>query len=302
MNIVDAHHHVWLQSRLPWLQGPAVPRIFGPYEPLRRDYQVDDYLADVAGTGVTQSVFVQANVDAGAEEEEARWVAATAGRPGPVGAIVAFADVAAANLAQRLDRLLEIDGVRGIRQQLHWHEEPAYRFASRPDAMLDAAWLRGFEQVARRGLVFELQVFPHQYAYALQLVDRFPQARFVLLHAGMLADRSPQGIASWRAGLRAFALRPQVDVKLSGLGTFVRRCDEASWRPVIEATVDIFTPARCMFGSNFPVEKLWTRYGDLLDVFRRCIAGYSQGEQAQILGAAASRVYGLPPASPSSTH
>lgn len=302
MNIVDAHHHLWLQSRLPWLQGPPVPRIFGPYEPLRRDYLVGDYLADAQTCGVRRSVFVQANAAPGAGADEAAWVAATALRTGPVGAIVAFADLAAPDAPARLDALAAIPGVRGIRQQLHWHENPAYRYAARPDAMLDPAWQRGLAHLDRHGLLFELQVFPGQFADALALVDRFPQIRFVLLHAGMPVDRSPEGWAFWRAGMERFAQRPHVDVKLSGLGTFARACELAAWEPVIAATVDAFGPERCMFGSNFPIEKLWTSYADLLAVFRRAIRRYTPGEQDWILGRTATRAYALaaPPLSPTS--
>ena len=57
--IVDGHHHIWRQADLPWLQGPIVPRIFGPYEPIRRDYPIEEYLADLAGSGVEKSVYVQ---------------------------------------------------------------------------------------------------------------------------------------------------------------------------------------------------------------------------------------------------
>jgi predicted TIM-barrel fold metal-dependent hydrolase len=53
---VDAHHHIWRQADLPWLMGPMQPRIFGPYEPIRRDYPIEEYLADLVGSGVTKSV------------------------------------------------------------------------------------------------------------------------------------------------------------------------------------------------------------------------------------------------------
>ena len=59
--IVDAHHHIWRRADLPWLDGPMQPRIFGPYEPIRRDYPISEYLADIAGCDVTKSVYVQAN-------------------------------------------------------------------------------------------------------------------------------------------------------------------------------------------------------------------------------------------------
>lgn len=292
MNIVDAHHHIWRQATLPWLQGPEVPRIFGPYAPLRRDYLAADYLADLAGTGVTASVFVQANVAPTDALDEARWVAETAGGA-PVGAIVAGADLASASIAQDLDVLVRVPGVRGVRQQLHWHANLAYRYASTPDSMLQPDFLRGFTALAERGLLFELQVFASQYAHALELVDRFPEVNFVLLHAGMPEDRSAQGDAEWRAGLTRFAQRPNVVTKLSGLGTFVRRCDVDTWAPVVRATVDIFGPGRCLWGSNFPVESLWTSYAELLAVFQRCIEPYDAAERQQILAGTARRVYAL---------
>ena len=55
-DIVDAHHHIWRQADLAWLSGPMQPRIFGPYEPIRRDYPIREYLDDLAGSGVTRSV------------------------------------------------------------------------------------------------------------------------------------------------------------------------------------------------------------------------------------------------------
>ena len=59
--IVDSHHHVWRVEDNPWLQGPMVPRIFGPYEPIRRDYLADEFIADATGAGVSRSVYVQTN-------------------------------------------------------------------------------------------------------------------------------------------------------------------------------------------------------------------------------------------------
>ena len=82
MPIIDAHHHLWRQQDLPWLQGPMVPRIFGPYEAIRRDYPVEEFLADQAGSGITRSVYVQTNWPAGQFAQEAAWVQGEAQRTG----------------------------------------------------------------------------------------------------------------------------------------------------------------------------------------------------------------------------
>ena len=92
----------------------------------------------------------------------------------------------------------------------------------------------------------------------------YADVTFILLHAGMLEDRTEAGWALWRAGMKQLAACPNVMVKLSGLGTFDRACSAERWRPVIEETIDLFGPGRCMFGSNFPIEKLWTDYASLV--------------------------------------
>ncbi|MBU6269730.1 MAG: amidohydrolase family protein [Betaproteobacteria bacterium] len=293
--MIDAHHHVWRLSHTPWLQGPEVPRIFGAYQPLRRDYLIEDFLADARPSGVVQSVFVQVNVAPGAEVDEVAWVASLAARTGWPQAITGYADLMADDIDAVLEREIAASGgrLRAVRQQLHWHANPAWRFAARPDLADDPAWRRGLRAVGRRGLAFELQVFSSQMPVALRLVRDFPEVSFVLIHAGMLEDRSEAGWAQWLAGLRALAACPNVVTKLSGLGTFLRACDEAAWRPVIERTLEVFGPQRCLFGSNFPIESLWTDYATLVATFRRCIAGLSAQEQDEVLRLAAARVYRL---------
>jgi predicted TIM-barrel fold metal-dependent hydrolase len=93
--------------------------------------------------------------------------------------------------------------------------------------------------------------------------------------------------------MRGLAACPNVFVKLSGLGTFVRRCAVDLWRPVIEETLELFGARRAMFGSNFPVEKLWARYADVVAVTREALGGLGEAERAAVLFETAARVYRL---------
>ena len=68
--VVDGHHHIWRQADLPWLMGPMLPRIFGPYQPIRRDYPIEEFRADLDGLGVVKSVYVQTNWSPEAYEDE----------------------------------------------------------------------------------------------------------------------------------------------------------------------------------------------------------------------------------------
>jgi predicted TIM-barrel fold metal-dependent hydrolase len=293
MRIVDAHHHVWRQQDLPWLQGPSLPRIFGDYDPIKRDYPIEEYLDDIRTSGVAKSVYVQANWSPDRVEAEAAWVQSTADRTGWPHAIVAYADMTVPDVRPALDALAKYPLLRGIRQQFHWHENPQYRFAATPDLCRDPTVQANVARLADYGLAFDLQVFAPQMPGAAALADASPSVTFVLQHSGMIEDLSDDGRAEWKAAMRDLAKRPNVTAKLSAFGTFIHRNDPAHIERILHDTVEIFGPARCLWGSNFPIEKLWTTYPELLSAFRRAAADLSTNAQADIFERTAIRVYRL---------
>jgi predicted TIM-barrel fold metal-dependent hydrolase len=116
---------------------------------------------------------------------------------------------------------------------------------------------------------------------------------FILQHAGMLEDVSPQGRAAWRAGMQKLAARPNVISKLSGLGTFIHRNDPEHIAEIMSDTVALFGAERCLFGSNFPIEKLWTSYRALVDAHRTTAGPLRPEQREAIFGGTAMRVYRL---------
>lgn len=290
---VDAHHHIWRQADLPWLLGPMLPRIFGPYDPIRRDYPVDEYLADIEGTGVEKSVYVQANWAPAQAEDEVAWVQRTAEESGWPHGIVGYADLLAEDARPALDRLTRYPLLRGIRMQLHWHENMQYRFARQADLAGDPLFRRNLTALAERGLSFDLQVFAGQMQGAAQLARDFPRTTFILQHAGMLEDLSEAGRAEWRMAMRTLAAEPNAVSKLSGLGTFIHRNDAAHVAWIVRETVAIFGTERCLYGSNFPIEKLWCDYSELIGAYRDALAPYTEPEQREMLHDNAVRIYRL---------
>jgi predicted TIM-barrel fold metal-dependent hydrolase len=293
MRIVDSHFHVWRQADLPWLMGPMQPRIFGPYEAIRRDYPMAEYLADRAGTGVEKSVYVQANWPAGQSFEEAAWIEDLARETGWPHATVAHADMTTEDARPALDRLARLPRVRGIRQQFHWHESPLYRFVSRPDLCGEATVRRNVARLADYAFTFDLQVFAGQMAMAASLAAACPRVSFVLQHAGMLEDLSASGRDAWREGMAALAACPNVVVKLSGFGTFIHRNDPAHVAWVTGETLALFGARRCLWGSNFPIEKLWTGYAPLLEAHLGAAAGLDDAARRAVFFDNACRVYRL---------
>lgn len=291
--IIDSHHHIWRKADLAWLQGPMLPRIFGPYEPLRRDYPIEEFKADLAGSGVVASVYVQANWPKERAVDETAWVQAVGDATGWPQAIVGYADMLSDDAPATIEQLVKFPNFRGVRMQIHWHENELYRFAPKPDVAADPVFRRNLRALAHHGLTFDLQVFESQMAGAAEMAAANRDVTFVLQHAGMLEDRSPAGIAAWREGMKRLADQPNIVAKLSALGTFLRRNDPAHIAFVTAETVALFGPKRCMFGSNFPIEKLWTTYPELISANRAAIAGLPEADQRLVLHGTAARVYRL---------
>ena len=291
--MIDAHHHIWLQKDLPWLLGPEQPRIFGAYAAIKRDYLIEEYLEDLRGTGIEKSVYVQANWAPNWFEDEVAWVQDTADAHGWPHGMVGYADFTQEDVSPQLDRLRRYPLMRGIRQQLHWHKVADYRFAARPDLAADPLVRRNIARLADYGWSFDLQVFTSQMEDAAGLAEACPDVTFILQHAGMLEDTSPSGWKAWRAGMRRLADCPNVVSKLSGLGTFSHRNDPEFIAKVIKSTVKIFGAKRCLFGSNFPIEKIWTGYAELFAAYRSATRNLDPDDQQAIFQDTAARVYRL---------
>lgn len=289
--MIDAHHHIWRQTDLPWLNGPEQPRIFGPYKPIMRDYLIDEFRNDLDGTGITKSVYVQANWPVERADQEAAWVQSVADETGWPHAIVGYADFTVEDVRPQLDRLAVNPLMRGIRQQLHWHENPLYRFAPHGGLPADPTVRRNVGHLADYGWVFELQVFEQQMADAAGLAAANPNVHFVLQHAGMLADTTPEARRNWERGMKRLAAEPSVFCKLSAFGTFVHKNDPTFIADMVHASVAIFGAERCLFGSNFPIEKLWTSYRALWEAFQAATASLSAAARQSIFNNTAARLY-----------
>jgi predicted TIM-barrel fold metal-dependent hydrolase len=291
---VDAHHHIWRQADLEWLQGPMVPRIFGPYESIRRDYPIAEYLADLTPLGCTRSVYVQTNWPVDRSVEEVRWIQSVADETGWPHAIVGSADMMEDGCAAIFEEQARISPLmRGTRLQLHWHQNPAFRFAPTPDRMNDPVFRRNLARLEDYGWHFELQVFSGQMHDAATLAADFPRIRFVLIHAGMLESDLPEDRAAWLEGMNALAAQPNVLVKLSGQGTFSHRVDPVFIAGVVDDVVMLFGSERCMFGSNFPIEKIWTDFPTLWQAYEQALARHPEKVRNDITRDTALRVYRL---------
>lgn len=289
--IVDCHHHLWdLRNRYPWLQEDAGRlQVHGDDSAIRRDYLVADLMRDMGGLPVTKSV----HVDAGALDgvAEARWLQAVADQHGFPHAIVAGIRLDAPDAAERLESVAALPNARGVRDILNWHEDPSLTYINRPDLMYDPTWRAGLARLERFGLSFDLQIYPHQLADAARLAADFPSIRFLLNHAGMPLRRNAAALGGWRAGMRELAAQDNVMVKISGVGMADHHWTVASIEPIVLGCVEVFGVDRAMFGSNFPVDKLYSSYTDLYGAFGQIVCDFSRDERALLFGGNAAAAY-----------
>ena len=109
----------------------------------------------------------------------------------------------------------------------------------------------------------------------------------------MPLERDEAGLALWREGMKRLGAEPNVVVKVSGLGMVDWGWSEASIRPFVLGVIDRFGVDRVMFGSNFPVDKLYGSFDTLYRSFESIVASFSESEQDQLFRDNALRHYRL---------
>jgi predicted TIM-barrel fold metal-dependent hydrolase len=293
--IVDTHFHLQDLERCvyPWLDpGSAPPDVFGEnFGKLRRSYRIEDYLVDISGFGVVKAVHVENGVTATDAVAETLWLQSIADRNGFPHAIVAQVPLHEPGAAQMIEAHKRAKNLRGVRHILNWHSDPKLRFAAAPDLLASSDWRRGFALLSRHDLSFDLQIYPAQLADAYDLARAFPDTQIILCHLGMPIERSSNELINWERAMRRLAGAENVSVKLSGFALGQGGWTLETMRSLVLKVVEIFGADRCMFGSNFPVDGLYSSYPTLVGAIETVIADFSAEESVRLLAANAERVY-----------
>lgn len=293
--IVDAHHHLWDLSsnqNYPWLQErPLRPVVSGDISKIAHDYLPADYRGDSANYEVVKSVHIDAvSADPVAET---RWLQEIADKHGFPNAIVARAELHRPDVENVLASHRTFENVRGIRHILNWHRDPALTFVNRSDFLTDHAWRMGFKLLKKYGLSFDLQLYPSQMIDAAVVAAENPDTLIIVNHTGMPLVREEAGLHQWRMGMRVLSQRENVVTKISGLGMVDWFWTEESIREFVLETIAMFGAERVMFGSNFPVDKIYSSFDALYGAFERVVAGFSDTEQDAMFRSNALKYYRL---------
>ena len=318
MAICDPHHHFWATR-----QGGGEPRY------LLAELMADIDL----GHNVVSTVFIECGTafrtegprELGplAETEFVVEIAEAADADPAIKTRVAAAIIGTVFLTEGdgagavLDAQIATAGgrFRGIRQAASWDASPEvgnHRTEPGPGLYLNPTFRAGFAHLAPRSLTYEGWCYHPQIPELADLARAFPATTIILDHfggpigIGPYAGKGDEVFAAWRAAVGELAECPNVVAKLGGLamelnghGWHKRDRPPSSQalmeatRPYYEETIAVFGPARCMFESNFPVDKMSAGYDVVWNSFKRLVADYTPAEKAALFHDTAARVYGI---------
>lgn len=275
--IVDTHHHLWdlAANYYPWLSDHIVTKPYGDYAAIRQNYLLPEFTADIGKLPVVKSVHMNAGHDPSDPVRETRWLQSIADEAGFPHGIVGEADLAAPDVAQVLEAHCAFRNMRGLRAML----SDSVRYpATHPELLDNPAWRANVALLPRYGLSLDVQIYPQQVAGLLDLARQNPDLQVLVCHAGLPEDQSPEGRRRWGDALRMLAAAPNVAMKISGFGVSDPHWTEAGVKPLILEAIDAFGTGRCMFGSNFPVDRLFASYARVWASYIAATEGFSESE------------------------
>jgi len=292
MKIVDAHHHFWdpETNYHPWLRDvPMIPFRYGDYSSIRKRFMPADYDRVAKKQDVIASVTMEGEWDPKDPLGEARWIqqlVATETRPA---AHAAQAWLDRDDLPEVLEQLAELPVVRSIRHKPNATAAPG----GQTGGLSELAFARGYKQLATYGFHFELQTPWWHLVELIPLIDCSPDTKVIINHTGLPSDRTADGLAGWLKALRTVAEFPQVFIKISGLGLAGKNWLIEDNNQIINRTIEVFGPDRCMLASNFPVDGLCGSFDTIWSGFEQATKHLTNSERSALFCKTAIDLYRL---------
>ncbi len=277
---IDSHHHLWdLSIRdQEWITGDEM-------QPIRRNFLVSDLRDAIVDSRIDKTVLVQTVTDY-SETPELLTIAQSEQL---VGAVVGWLQIDAPDAIAHLHQYLDLPGatyLKGIRDIAQDHPDPNY--LAKPETIANV------KKLGELGITFDLLTKTPELAAAIKLVRACPDVQFVMDHISKpyIAKRE---LEPWRTLMSELATLPNVLCKVSGLVT------EANWKnwevenfkPYIDHVIEIFTPQRLMFGSDWPVANLGGTYSQIVELAESLTSGLSPSEAEFFWHKTAAAAYGL---------
>lgn len=281
---VDTHFHLHdlknPKLKYDWLEWDAVHPYLGNIDAIKPiHYWIDDYIAEIRFANVPKAVHVQAALGIPDPVEETKWLQAFADRTGYPQAIIAECHLQDDDVDAVLERHMAFANVRGIRD------------FGRGDYLVDPAWQDGFKRLAQHNLVYCLDTRLEHYPKIARLAATAPETIICVDHCGVPWERSPEYLQKWLAGMMELGRVDNVWMKISGLGMRDPHWTADSIRPYVLGAIDTFGVDKVVFGTNWPVDRMFSSYPDVINAYAEIIKDFTADEQTRMFSANAERLF-----------
>ena len=288
LKIVDTHVHLFDLTHKDllwsWLAPGAEEGRLGNIDGIKSlRYEAENLIAESRFAAVDKFVHIQAAIGSKDPVIETKWLSQMFARTGLPAAIVGHVDLTLESAQKVIDQHLQFANFRGVRD---FAVEGALSSGD-INKELDLA----LSYLAENDLVLDLDCQWPNMTLAAAMARKHPQLKIVIEHIGIPTSTTDGYFANWKIGMQALANEPNIFCKISGVGMMDPKFTLSSIRPWIEHCVSIFGPERCMIGSNWPLDRLFSSYDAVFNIYREIISQYSVEEQIAISSATANRFY-----------
>ena len=249
-------------------------------EELKHDFLPEHLLPELKSAGFDGTIAVQARMTL----DETRWLLKLADQNPFIKGVVGWVDLCSREADFFLRELSEHQKFVGVRHVVH--DEPDDSFMARPE------FQRGISQLEKYNLTYDLLIFPKHLPLARELVEKFPEQKFVLDHIAK-PDIRKQEIMPWSDDIKKLARFPNVYCKLSGM---VTEADWENWEPedfssYLDIVFECFGPERLMFGSDWPVLTVAASYAWVVRLISDYLESYTPMDREKVFGINCSEFY-----------
>ncbi|MDC0232780.1 amidohydrolase family protein [Pelagibacteraceae bacterium] len=278
--IIDTHHHLWdpTNGKYDWL-------IADGHEVFNKVYLYKEFEQDIANINLIKSVHVQAEINLSETIYETQWLQdhynnqSLYDRKLP-NAIIGFVDFLDIKVEQTLEQHLQYPNFRGIRQILNFDKKNKNISHATFDYLKNDLWVKNFELLKKFNLLFDLSILINQTEDAEKLIKKYDSTLFIINHTLCPHDITYENINLWLDKIKILSKYENVVIKLSGFGEFNSNWTTESIKPLILYSIENFGISRCMFGTNFPVDKFLSNasYEDYWKAYLKITQDFSEDE------------------------
>jgi predicted TIM-barrel fold metal-dependent hydrolase len=280
--VIETHAHFWDHAvsdvSWSWLEPSSPLGLHGVDAPR---YLCSDFRAETDDINVTKVVHMQC-ADVNTAVNESRFIDGLGGRGEGPDAFIAGCRLADGSSARVIAEHAESALFRGVRD-----------VSARDGSLLTDDVDGGIRALAKHGATCEVLISVPQFGHLISAARRHPDVTFVLGHAGRPLERSAAYLEEWRCGLQGLAAQPNILCKVSSVAYGQRSWSVASLRPWVRGCIDSFGPDRCMYGGNWPPDRLANTYREMAAACMRILDDLTAQEVDAVFAGTAERTHRL---------